>query len=184
MADQTLTLSPTGAVIGAAGDILGAITSWYAVGEQRKENAKALELQEKLFYENLGFEREQAAQNYGLSLRQIALNERSALSAQRLGNRQQRLSESTARAQTGLANRSMTLQETESAASRGLAERGMGLQEKTTEADIGFKNREIAIAERTAKFNQAATMITNMTSFFNSPSTRGQYANLWKGYGR
>jgi hypothetical protein len=147
-------LTPWGAALDFGGDVLGAITSWYAVGEQRKENALARKKQDEYFYANQATEKTQANRSYGLELRKAALDERSALSAERLG-----------KVQAGIANRQMAV------------------TEKSTEADIALKQHEQAIAERTAKFNQGMTMIGNMTAFFNSPSTRGQYANLWKGYG-
>lgn len=173
-----------GSILGGAGSILSALTNWYAVGEQRKENTKARDLQEKLFYENLGFEKTQADRNYGLAQEQMGLNKRQLLSAERLGTRQQRLAESTARSQTGLALRAQTESEGKTAAEVELGKRGMTVQETESAANIALQGRAQTLNEKTAKFDQAATLITNMTRFFNSPATRSQYAGLWRGYGR
>lgn len=173
-------VNPLGMILGGAGSVLNAFATFYAVGEQRKENKATRTLQDKWFQQNFGLEQQQQAFTEEMGRESLKLNKRQLKTAERLGSRQQRLAESTAKTSAKLAGRQMAVTESQSAADIELGGRGMAVQEKTAAADIALGERGMALQEKTAKFNQVATVLTNMTRFFNSPANNMQYVSLWR----
>ena len=179
-AKATESVTPWGAILGGAGSILDAITTWYAVGEQRKENTKTREQQDAWFQQNMGFEREKLDVTTGLTREAMAESRRQARVAERMGGRTQRLQERTARTSAGLAKRGMAVSEAESAAGIELGRSADVRAGEAQAADIKFRERDIALQEKTVKFNQVATVLSNMTRFFNSPQNNAQFVSLWR----
>jgi len=173
-------LSPWGAILGVAGDIFGAVTTWYAAGEQRKENAKVLAQQDSWFQQNYGLEQEKMAIGADLSSRSLAETSRQARTSERLTERQMRTASRASRKAGKLAERGMVVSEAESAAGIALGQSADVRAGERQTADIGFQERDIALAEKTAKFDQIATVMGNMTRFLNTPGNGQQFVSLWR----
>jgi hypothetical protein len=155
--------TPWGAILGGAGGVLGAITNWYAVGEQRKENAKTRQLQQQQFDKQLGWEQQQYAGTMAFNREQLAT-------------------------QTGLTKTQMAEQKRQAKYGEKMSNRQLSMAREAQTANLGLSNRQMALQEKQVdqqaqanKFNQIATLVGNMTQFFSNPQVRSQYASL---YGR
>lgn len=188
-------LAVAGPIGAGAGAIIGALASWYGASQQATENRRARETQERLFNQQMGWEQTQYAGNMAFNEKQLAATtsmSKAQLRAQQmaqaqnnqLSKKQLALSETGQNANIALGNRSATLAETQNtqqyglskeaqAANIDLGKRGMALQEKQVETEA-----------QANKFNQIATLMANMTQFYNSPSARQGLAGLYRGYRR
>jgi hypothetical protein len=168
MAEETV--NPLGLILGGAGSLLNAFATVYAVGEQRKEGKATRKQQDAWFQQNFGLEQQGQAFNQKMGRENLKLTKRQLKASERANARATRLSERTARASEKLAGRQMTVTEAESGSNIKLGERGMAINEAESAANI-----------KTQKFNQVATVLTNMTRFFNSPQNNAQFVSLWRG---
>lgn len=157
----------TGSIFGpigtAVGGLLGAAASWYGYSQQSAANRRAQDAQERMFNQQLGFEKDQFTTNTALRREELTQAGQLSRAQLRAQERAQRMSDRNTREQTALARSAQN-------ANISLGNRQMDLEEKRL-AQEGQAN----------KFNQIATLITNMTQFYSTPASRAGLAAL---YGR
>lgn len=163
-------ISPVGAIVSGGLSLLGsgvnAWATWYGMKEQAKENQKAREAQERLFNQQMGWEKEQYSGNMNFSNKQLDTS-------------------------TRLTNKQMAANQKESAANRALSERQSGMQYRlasTAQKDsrqladrqMALNERQIANEQANNRFNNIAVLIANMTKMYSSPESRARFAQLYR----